>query len=561
GLLAITAGIAYVLWPSPTPSTTRVVPGPVAPSDPMTAAEPPKNLDEIIKEAPKQKELESGPPPPGRPDFGVPKFNEPGNVRGPRGGPNLPGLPGGPPDRAKSAVPAPRFFPVEPLPISPTPMATDRVERTMPGPIENMVVAGGGRLLLLLLPRDRRVVVFDVNKGERVKLIPAEDDGVMVAGGMNLFVIYLPGKRVLERWSCKTLEREAEFRDAFPAEVKALAMGSASNGPLVAALGGGRRTVHGGTTLGYFDPSTGKEVGYEIGGARNAMGVGLLNATAIVRVSADGSVVTAWGDNGHGGSQSDVIDGARITRYWQFGWLDSLIPGPDGRTLYGKGLRYPPDLRAAGNPRENPNNSGWLIPAVQGEYFLSVRSQQAARGARFDAARKTTADILVGADGKSILNIGELPNFELPGGRGKTFDQFLALIPEAKVLAIVPTKNRDRLTLIRADLDSALSKAEFDYLFVTSRPPTTAVKGEAYKYTVVTKSKKGGIKVTLESGPKGMAVTPAGVVTWDVPKNFAESEVGVILKVGDAGGKELFHSFRVAVRSKAEKKTPDPKGN
>jgi hypothetical protein len=378
-----------------------------------------------------------------------------------------------------------------------------------------------------------------------------------VAGGMNLFVIYLPGKGVLERWNCKTLEREAELKGVFPAEVKALAMGSASNGPLVAALGGPRKTIHGGTTLGYFDPATGKEVGYELGGARNDFGIGLFNAAAVIRVSADGSVVTAWGENGQGGSQSDVIDGARITRYWQFGWLDALIPGPDGRTLYGKGQRFPPDLKADGNRRDDPNKPVWLIPAVQGDYFLSLRAEAAARGARFDTPRKATADILVGADGKSVLNIGELPNFDLPGGfgdgRGKTFDQYLTLVPDAKLLAMVPTKNRDRLVLIRADLDSALSKAGFDYLFVTSRPPTAAVKGETYKYAVATKSKKGGVKVTLESGPKGMTVTPAGAVTWDVPKDFADSEVGVILKVADAGGKEAFHSFRLAVRAKDEK--------
>jgi hypothetical protein len=50
-----------------------------------------------------------------------------------------------------------------------------------------------------------------------------------------------------------------------------------------------------------------------------------------------------------------------------------------------------------------------------------------------------------------------------------------------------------------------------------------------------------------------MTVTPAGAVTWDVPKDFADSEVGVILKVADAGGKEAFHSFRLAVRAKDEK--------
>jgi hypothetical protein len=538
----------------------------------MAAADPPKNLDEIIKNAPNRNEVEAGPPPPGRPNFEVPKFDPPETKRRPRGaGPNPPALapppgfdlppfdppafPGGPPDRPRPNLPAPKFAPVEPLPITSTPLASDRVERAMPGPIENMVVAAGGRLLLLHLLRQRRVAVVDVSKGDRVKLIPAEDPGALVAGGMNLFVIYLPGKGVLERWNCKTLEREAELKPEIGAEVKALAMGSASNGPLVAALGGARRTFHGGTTLGYFDPMTGKELGYEVGGAKNDFGIGLFDATPLVRISADGSVVTAWGDNGHGGSQSDVIEGGRITRHWQPRWLDAIAPGPDGRTVYGKGERFPPDLKA-GVPRDDPRNPVWLIPAAHGDYFVSLRGVAAVGGNPIQP-RKAVADVCIGSDGKSVLNVGELPNFELPGGfgdaRGKTFDQYVALVPDAKVLAVVPTKARERLVLKRADLDAGLSKAGFDYLFVTSRPPPAAVKGETYKYTVTAKSRKGGVKVTLESGPKGMTVSPAGAVSWDVPKDFAGPEAGVILKVTDAGGKEVFHSFRLVVGGKDEK--------
>jgi hypothetical protein len=579
GFLVIAAGIAYLLWPSSTPSSTHNNSTPAAASDPMLAADAPKGLDEIIKEAPNRKEEVAGPPPE-RPKFDVPRFDPPDVKRGPRGGgPNPPGIdpprfdiprfeppagfPGGPDDPPKPRLPAPKFLTVEALPITPAPMATNHVERAMPGPVESVVVAGGGRLLLLHLPRERRVAVFDVSKGERVKLIPAEDAGARVAGGMNLFVIYLPGKGVLERWSTKTLEREAELKAEFPPDVTALAMGSASNGPLVAALrGGDRRAVHGGATVGYFDPATGKEVGYELGGDQNPFGMALHDAKALVlRVSADGSVVTGFG--GGPGPEVHVIDGGRVTRYWKHIGPNQALPGPDGRTLYGIGNRYPADLKVEDGPREDLNNPNWLIPAVQGDFFLSLRPQAADRRAPFGQARKAVAEVCMGAEGKSVLNLGELPNFEVPTGffeaRGKTFDQQLVLVPDAKVLAVVPTKNKERLVLVRADLDAALSKAGFDYLFVTSRPPTVAVKGEAYKYAMAVRSKKGGVKVTLESGPKGMTANPAGAVAWDVPKDFAEAEVGVILKVADAGGKEVFHAFRLAVRGKDDKPA-EPKG-
>jgi predicted Zn finger-like uncharacterized protein len=572
GFLILAAGIAFLLWPSSTPSTSGQV-TPAAPAgDGVAAVEPPKNLDAILNDAPNRGEgVVAGPPPVGAPplpNFELPNFEPPAAKRPPRGGAprlpridNAPAFPGRPPVAPKAALPAPKFAPVVPLPITATPLATGRVERAMPGSIENMVVAGGGRLLLLHLPAARRVAVFDVSKGERVKLIPAEDPGALVAGGMNLFVIYLPDKGVLERYNCQTLEREAELKDVFPAEVKALAMGCASNGPLVAALGGARRTVHGGATFGYFDPATGKEVGYEVAGADNPFGLGIHNAQPFVRVSADGSLVVGWGENGQGGTQTDVLTGGRIARHWQFHWLDAVLPSADGRTLYGKGTRYPPDMKKDERFREDHDNPVWLIPAVHGDAYLSLRGAPAERRG-MPAPRPAVLEVCLGTEGKSILKLTNVANVEVPAGffesRGKAFDRHLVLVPDARVLAVVPTKSRDRLVLYRADLDAALAKADFDFLFVSSRAPTAAVKGQTYQYTLAVKSKKGGVKVSLESGPKGLTVTPAGAVTWDVPNNYSDPEAGVILLVKDQGGQEVFHSFRLSVRDR-DGTAADPK--
>ena len=60
------------------------------------------------------------------------------------------------------------------------------------------------------------------------------------------------------------------------------------------------------------------------------------------------------------------------------------------------------------------------------------------------------------------------------------------------------------------------------------------------------------VKFVIDSGPKGMSVSPVGVVYWYVPRSFAESEVTVNLKATDASGKEIFQTFRLSVRSQAE---------
>jgi len=64
------------------------------------------------------------------------------------------------------------------------------------------------------------------------------------------------------------------------------------------------------------------------------------------------------------------------------------------------------------------------------------------------------------------------------------------------------------------------------------------------------KSRKGGVKVKLESGPPGMTVSGQGRVSWKVPADFAPGEVDVILGIGDASGQETFQTFRLTVREK-----------
>ena len=78
---------------------------------------------------------------------------------------------------------------------------------------------------------------------------------------------------------------------------------------------------------------------------------------------------------------------------------------------------------------------------------------------------------------------------------------------------------------------------------MASRPPA-AVPGKAFDYPIAVKSKKGGVKYKLDAGPDGMAISPTGRVTWDVPADFAV-EVSVIVTVSDATGQEVFHTFKL----------------
>src|SRR5262249_10300016 len=134
-------------------------------------------------------------------------------------------------------------------------------------------------------------------------------------------------------------------------------------------------------------------------------------------------------------------------------------------------------------------------------------------------------------------------------GQAQPLDRHVFLIPDAQLLVVIPPA-KDRLVLYRFHLEQELDKAGVDYLYVQSRPATTAVKGQTYACQVSVKSKKGGVKFKLDSGPEGMKVSPEGKLTWDVPRNFSATEADVILTVSDASGQEVFHTFKLAVRDR-----------
>src|SRR5262249_57896922 len=130
-------------------------------------------------------------------------------------------------------------------------------------------------------------------------------------------------------------------------------------------------------------------------------------------------------------------------------------------------------------------------------------------------------------------------------------DRRVHFIPDAKLLVTIPD-TKDKLVLHRFDLDAALDKAGIDYLFVTSRPPALAGKGIEYRYQIAVKSKKGGVKYKLDAAPKGMSVSPAGLVRWSVPADLDDKDVDVILSVTDASGQEALHTFKIGILHKAD---------
>jgi hypothetical protein len=269
----------------------------------------------------------------------------------------------------------------------------------------------------------------------------------MVAGGMNVFVIYQPGRHLLQQWNCQKLEREAEFKRPFADPPRAMAMGPASNGPLAAALSGSRKKDNESCSLGLFDPVTLKEIRYARAGQQFGFGIGDKRGTPQVRVSADGRVVTGWGPNGLSGAESNILDGDRVTRHWHLLAPRPLLPSPDGRFLHAPGMQLVAELPAQAERHLDPVVH--FVPATRGEWYVAVRRSEEF-GLRAQRQVRSLDIYQTGAN-RLFRRFEVRDEFDLSRAE-YGLDQNVVLVPDAKVLITVAGPKRNKLVLRRVDL-------------------------------------------------------------------------------------------------------------
>jgi hypothetical protein len=131
-------------------------------------------------------------------------------------------------------------------------------------------------------------------------------------------------------------------------------------------------------------------------------------------------------------------------------------------------------------------------------------------------------------------------------------DRRIFPVPDAGVVVAIDSRAKDRLAIYKANMNAALEKAEYDYFYVASRPPSVAVRGAVYKYVPAVRSNKKSWRVTVESGPKGMTAGNDGSITWAVPTDFRDATVVVILKF-TTENRESFQTARIVVKGASTK--------
>jgi hypothetical protein len=238
--------------------------------------------------------------------------------------------------------------------------------------------------------------------------------------------------------------------------------------------------------------------------------------------------------------------------------VGQIAPSADGKFLYTGGGIYTREVKPVGEKNRLGGPSGLgalLVPAHHGNFYLSLVRQGDPKKVRRDipgrqnnAKHNLTVHMAGDARALAQLNDVELSSSSEPWATHDfTADKRVHFIPDANLIVVTPV-TRDKLVLYRFNLDEAIEKSGIDYLFVSSRPITEAVRGGTYEYPVAVKSKKGGVTMKIDAGPKGLSVAADGKLTWAVPRDFDGKEADVLLTISDASGQEVFHSFRIAVR-------------
>jgi hypothetical protein len=333
--------------------------------------------------------------------------------------------------------------------------------------------------------------------------------------------------------------------------VDALVTGSAAAGPVL--VGVTEREKSGGTAL-FLDPVTLKEVVPDFGEGRRFPGL----TPYLARASADGRTFAIHDGAGGEPHALKVItflgSTAKISGEVWPAPASIGVPSADGSLIYtGHGI-YTPDLKGVGaDPRVS------ALPARHGAFAIRLQPAVEPTGprAKGKASPGSTVTFHLARDDRPLAKLENVEGVHYEGVAYGTsqdrinHDKRVHWVPDAKLLITIPDTN-DRLCLYKIDLEQALAKSDIDYLYVSSNPPPVALKGSTYTYAMTVKSKKGGAKVKLESGPAGMKVGSDLKLSWPVPADFDQADVNVLLTVSDATGQEIFHSFRVAVRGPDE---------
>jgi hypothetical protein len=378
------------------------------------------------------------------------RSNQSGNPRSNVGGNPNPNPSPGPNPRPPTPQPQPKPKPKNerfelrpvagPVPrITPPTLAEESSVINLRGKVGAVAVGGGGRYLVMHIPERAELMVFDASTAQT--LVGASDAGtVLLAAGLDrVAVLGAANANVLRVYALPGLTKL--FEEKFPADgIRSIAMGSRTNGPLLAIGRGG-------------DPVLVEVSGNGLNEIEAARKPNLGLHWNMLRAAPDGKAFATFDgfDPRRNNSVKLLTESGRAWKVTSL--LQVPFPGADGN-FYGNGAVFDRSGNVQSFGGVGLGSGHWYVPAVSsGDYFLKASPITVGTGAR---AKKTLAvtvhnnrDANTPARGTEAFS--DLPDFDGLMDRFRPepdvpLDQHLFLIPEAKLLVILGG-SKDKLYL------------------------------------------------------------------------------------------------------------------
>jgi hypothetical protein len=272
------------------------------------------------------------------------------------------------------------------------------------------------------------MLILDVNTLKIEKTITLNADDVLFAAGMEKLMVIYPEEKVVLRYSLASFKLEADISLEVRQRPTTAAMGSATSGPLI--LGGVPSQNNASKmALTFVDLDTMKEVLIDKAEGDFKVSFG---AAAYLRASANGQTLGAWlAQLRPSGLQVARLKDNTIGGSYLAETVGHVTPGPDGQTIFTEKGIY--NTKGEPTGKRDP-----AVPAVHGHWYLTlVPNAKGPAGAQrvtvWETGKESPLaefDDLPGFDGKRDPFERDNPTLAL--------DRRLFLVPEAKVLVVVP---------------------------------------------------------------------------------------------------------------------------
>lgn len=307
----------------------------------------------------------------------------------------------------------------------------------LPGPAGAVSVGGNGRYIVAHVPTKRQLVCFDVSTGQ-LNFAPTltEAGPHQIAGGLDRVAVFAPGN-TLRVYDLPDLQHR--YDSSGPPMVHAptsIAMGSATNGPLLICNPFGEVVL---VEIGDTAAVPLKGSGGKIDG----------DLATPVRAAASGTLFV----RGNVSNDSKTVLVTETARKWATARTEVCngYPSADGNYVLGYGM-----IGRAGGPivgrwGSGPGAGMCYVPAVSGAHFL-----------RLSEVNRTSKQAVVSVhnnyqspDTGNVVKLGVLPEteglVEWFHNRTVPLDQHLFLVPDAKVLVVLNAR-REQLTVRKVDI-------------------------------------------------------------------------------------------------------------